>query len=63
MKKIFISTAIYVVNIMAHMGAAGLIATGIYLLNSYFGWAADVPAWRVTDSCWIRLDKHFLHLL
>ena len=46
MKKIFISTAIYVVNIMAHMGAAGLIATGIYLLNSYFGWAADVPSWR-----------------
>ena len=46
MKKIVISTAIYVVNIMAHMGAAGLIATGIYLLNSYFGWAADVPAWR-----------------
>lgn len=46
MKKIFIYGAIYMVNIMAHIGAAGLIATGIYLLNSYFGWAVDVPAWR-----------------
>ena len=46
MKKIFIYGAIYMVNIMVHIGAAGLIATGIYLLNSYFGWAVDVPTWR-----------------
>jgi hypothetical protein len=46
MKKLLIYGAVYVVNVMVHIGAAGLIATGFYLLNSYFGWAVDAPAWR-----------------
>lgn len=46
MKKALIIIAMVVVNIVTHVGMAGMLATGVYLLNSYFGWAADVPAWR-----------------
>lgn len=45
-KKVFIMTAIVFVNVITQIGTAGLLATGVYLLNSYFGWAADAPAWR-----------------
>ena len=36
-------TMAYIITII---GSAGLLATGVYMLNSFLGLAVDAPAWR-----------------
>ena len=36
-------TMAYVITII---GSGGLLATGVYMLNSFLGLAVDAPAWR-----------------
>lgn len=43
---VVISVAICVVNILVQIGAAGLIAFGVYQLNSFLGLEIDTPRWR-----------------
>ena len=46
MKRWCVVLAIILVNIIVHVGVAGLAATGVYMLNSFLGLAAEAPAWR-----------------
>ena len=41
-----ISAAIIMVNIIVHVGAAGLLAFGVYQLNSFLGLAVGTPSWK-----------------
>jgi hypothetical protein len=49
MKKIVFylaSTALIISNIIVHVGLAGLLATGVYMLNSFLGLAANAKDWQ-----------------
>lgn len=46
LKRWIVVMAVILVNIIVHVGIAGLIATGIYMLNSFFGLAADAKPWQ-----------------
>ena len=41
-----IAAAIIMVNIIVHVGAAGLLAFGVYQLNSFLGLAVGAPSWK-----------------
>lgn len=38
--------ALIMSNIIVHVGLAGLLATGVYMLNSFLGLAADAKDWQ-----------------
>ena len=44
-KRWIVVLAVILVNVIVHVGIAGLVATGVYMLNSFFGLAADAPEW------------------
>lgn len=49
MKKIVFylaATALIISNIIVHVGLAGLLATGVYMLNSFLGLAANAKDWQ-----------------
>lgn len=45
-KRWIVVLAVILVNIIVHIGIAGLVATGVYMLNSFFGLAADAKPWQ-----------------
>lgn len=45
-KRWIVVIAVILVNIIVHVGIAGLVSTGIYMLNSFFGLAADAKPWQ-----------------
>lgn len=49
MKKVLfyvVAMAIIIANIIIHVGMAGLLATGVYMLNSFLGLAANAKDWQ-----------------
>ncbi len=46
LKRCIVVLAVILVNIIVHVGVAGLVATGAYMLNSFFGWAANAKDWQ-----------------